>query len=56
MFDFGKHADYMAMGYAVTGFFLAGMVLWMALRYRVLGHEQKLIDQLEAEERDEKTG
>lgn len=53
MFDFGKHADYMAMGYAATGIFLAGMVLWLNLRYRVLGREQQTIDQLEAEERNE---
>ncbi|MBN1562678.1 MAG: hypothetical protein JXA10_02490 [Anaerolineae bacterium] len=54
MFDFGDNADYMAMGYAVTGLFLGGMVLWMYLRYRVLGREQDLIDQIEAEERDGK--
>jgi heme exporter protein CcmD len=56
MFDFGKHADYMALGYAVAGIFLAGMVLWMALRYRALNREQDLIDQLEAEEHDEQAG
>jgi hypothetical protein len=56
MFDFGKHADYMALGYAMAGILLAGMVLWMALRYRALHHEEDLIDQLEAEERDEHAG
>ena len=53
MFDFGENADYMWMGYAVTGLILAGMVVWMAVRYRVLNRERELIDQLEAEERAE---
>lgn len=52
MFEFGDNANYMWMGYAVTGFVLAGMALWIYARYRVLNRERALIDQLEAEERD----
>jgi hypothetical protein len=54
MFDFGKHSDYMAMGYAAMGILLGGMVLWLYLRYRLLNREQQMIDQLEAEARDER--
>ena len=54
MFDFGKHSDYMAMGYAAMGILLGGMVLWLVLRYRLLNREQQMIDQLEAEARDER--
>ena len=56
MFDFGDNANYMAMGYAVTMIFLAGMILWMVVRYRVLEREQDAIERFEAEERDNRSG
>ena len=55
MFDFGKHADYMAMAYAVTGIFLAGMIVWMYVRYQTLGREQAQVEQLEADVREGRT-
>jgi hypothetical protein len=54
MFDFGKHADYMALGYAVMGLLLGGMVLWTYFRYRTLAHESAELDRIEAEERMER--
>jgi heme exporter protein CcmD len=53
MFEFGKYAEYMALGYAVTLLILGGMVLWLILRYQALRREQTHIDHLEAEIRDE---
>jgi heme exporter protein CcmD len=50
MFDFGKHADYMAIGYAVMALLLGGMVLWLYLRYRALENESAELDRIEAEE------
>jgi hypothetical protein len=50
MFDFGKHADYMALGYAAMGILLGGMVLWMYVRYRVLARELADIGRMESEE------
>ena len=54
MFDFGKHADYMALGYAMMGLLLGGMVLWTYFRYRVLTRESAELDRIEAEERLER--
>jgi hypothetical protein len=54
MFDFGKHADYMALGYAMMGLLLGGMVLWTYFRYRVLARESAELDRIEAEERLER--
>lgn len=54
MFDFGEHADYMALGYALMGLLLGGMVFWMYVRYRVLQRDAEALDQLEAEERQER--
>ena len=54
MFDFGKHADYMALGYAMMALLLGGMVLWTYLRYRVLARESAELDRIEAEERQER--
>ncbi|RPI93435.1 MAG: heme exporter protein CcmD [Chloroflexi bacterium] len=53
MFDFGKHADYMAIGYAVMAILLGGMVLWLYLRYRALENESAELDRIEAEEHAE---
>jgi hypothetical protein len=50
MFEFGKHADYMAMGYAAMAILLGGMVLWLYLRYRILQREDLELDRIEAEE------
>ncbi len=54
MFDFGKHADYMALGYAMMGLLLGGMVLWTYFRYRMLARESAELDRIEAEERLER--
>jgi hypothetical protein len=54
MFDFGKHADYMALGYAAMGILLGLMVLWLYLRYRVLQREEVELDRFEAEEMQER--
>jgi heme exporter protein CcmD len=52
--DFGKYADYMALGYAAMALLLGGMVLWLYLRYRALIREEQAIEQMEAEERAER--
>ena len=52
--DFGKYADYMALGYAAMAVLLGGMVLWLYLRYRGLLREEQAIAQMEAEERAER--
>jgi hypothetical protein len=52
--DFGKYADYMALGYAAMALLLGGMVLWLYLRYRGLIREEQAIAQMEAEERAER--
>jgi heme exporter protein CcmD len=52
--DFGKYADYMALGYAAMALLLGGMVLWLYLRYRALMREEQAIEQMEAEERAER--
>jgi hypothetical protein len=54
MFDFGKHADYMALGYAAMGLLLGLMVLWLYLQYRVWLRQDMELDQLEAEEQQER--
>ncbi len=51
--DFGKYAEYMALGYAATFVILGAMVLWLVLRFRALRREQAQIEQLELEIRDE---
>jgi hypothetical protein len=54
MFDFGEHADYMALGYAMMALLLGGMVLWTYFRYRVLMRESAELDRIEAEEQQER--
>jgi heme exporter protein CcmD len=49
--DFGKYADYMALGYAAMAVLLSGMIGWIYWRYRMLFQEQAQIDQLEAEDK-----
>ncbi|HEX3052732.1 MAG TPA: Ig-like domain-containing protein [Aggregatilineaceae bacterium] len=48
---FGKHLDYMAIGYAVIALILGGLVVWLALRFQALRREEQLMDQMEAEDR-----
>ncbi|MBP8974073.1 MAG: hypothetical protein KBH93_09370 [Anaerolineae bacterium] len=48
-FDFGKYAEYMALGYAAMVFILALMIAWMAVRFRALRAQQEEIARLEAE-------
>jgi heme exporter protein CcmD len=52
--EFGKYANYMALGYAAMALLLGGMVLWLYLRYRALIREEQAIEQMEAEERAER--
>ena len=52
--DFGKYAEYMALGYVAMGVLLGGMVLWLVVRYRALIREEQMIAQMEAEERAER--
>lgn len=52
--DFGKYSEYMALGYGAMAVLLAGMIAWMALRFRGLRREIEQLDQLEAEERNER--
>ena len=56
MFDFGKHADYMALGYAMMGLLLGGMVFWTYIRYRILARESAELDRIEAEEKVMRVG
>ncbi len=51
--DFGKYADYMALGYAAMALLLSGMIGMIYWRYRRLYQEQAQIDQLEAEEQQQ---
>ena len=53
MFEFGKYAEYMALGYAATLLILGAMVVWLILRYQALRREEGHVNQLEAELRDE---
>jgi hypothetical protein len=52
--DFGKNADYMALGYVVTVILLLGMTAWIYLRYRALRREQEMIEQIAQEEQIER--
>jgi hypothetical protein len=52
--DFGKYANYMAMGYAALGIILFVMIAWIAWRYRVLLREQDLVEQMAEEEQLER--
>lgn len=52
--EFGKYANYMALGYAAMALLLGGMVLWLYLRYRGLIREEQAVEQMEAEERAER--
>lgn len=52
--DFGKHADYMALGYAVMAVLLGGMIVWMYLRYVALNRDSRQLDALEAELREDR--
>ncbi len=47
----GNNADYMLLGYGLMAFLLLAMIAWMAYRFRQLDRESALIDQVEAEER-----
>lgn len=49
--DFGKYADYMALGYAAMALVLGAMIAWIYWRYRMLYQEQAQIEQLEAEDK-----
>lgn len=53
-FDFGKYAEYMALGYAAMALVLALMVIWIALRFRALRAQQDEIARLEAELAEER--
>ncbi|MCX7979410.1 MAG: heme exporter protein CcmD, partial [Bdellovibrionaceae bacterium] len=53
-FDFGKYAEYMALGYAAMALILALMVAWLALRFRALRAQQEEIARLEAELAEER--
>jgi|GEM_PF-3477832 heme exporter protein D len=53
-FDFGKYAEYMALGYAAMALVLALMVVWIALRFRALRAQQEEIARLEAELAEER--
>ncbi|GAB4414621.1 MAG: hypothetical protein KatS3mg051_0159 [Anaerolineae bacterium] len=53
-FDFGKYAEYMALGYAAMAIILALMVAWIALRFRALRAQQEEIARLEAELAEER--
>jgi hypothetical protein len=55
-FDFGKYAEYMALGYAAMALILALMVAWIALRFRTLRAQQDEITRLEAELAEERRG
>ena len=47
--DFGKYADYMAMGYGAMALILSAMIAWIYLRFRALIRENEAIAELEAE-------
>jgi hypothetical protein len=47
--DFGKYADYMAMGYSAMALILAAMIAWIYLRFRALIRENEAVAELEAE-------
>jgi len=53
-FDFGKYAEYMALGYAAMAFILALMIAWMVVRFRALRAQQDEIARLEAEIAEER--
>ncbi len=53
-FDFGKYAEYMALGYAAMAFVLALMVAWIVLRFRALQVQLEEIARLEAELAEER--
>lgn len=53
-FDFGKYAEYMALGYAAMALILALMVAWLVLRFRALRAQQEEIARLEAELAEER--
>ncbi len=53
-FDFGKYAEYMALGYAAMAFILGLMVAWIALRFRALRAQQEEVARLEAELAEER--
>ncbi len=47
--DFGKYAEYMALGYGAMALILAAMIAWMYLRFRALIRENEAVSELEAE-------
>jgi len=51
--DFGKYADYMALGYAAMAVILSGMIGLIYWRFRALIQEDAQIDQLEAEDKQQ---
>jgi heme exporter protein D len=53
-FDFGKYAEYMALGYAAMAFILALMIASMVVRFRALRGQQDEIARLEAEIAEER--
>jgi heme exporter protein CcmD len=48
--DFGKYAEYMAMGYAGMLVLLSGMIAWISWRFRMLTREITRLENVEAEE------
>ena len=52
--DFGKYAEYMALGYAAMALILALMVVWIALRFHALRAQEDEIARLEAELAEER--
>ena len=52
--DFGKFAEYMAIGYAAMAIILGSMIAWIYLRFRALLAQQEQIGQLEAEVAEER--
>ncbi len=47
--EFGKYANYMAMGYGAMALILSAMIAWIYLRFRALIRENEAISELEAE-------
>jgi hypothetical protein len=52
--DFGKYAEYMALGYASMALILGGMVFWLYWRFRMVLREAQMVEELEAEVRAER--
>lgn len=53
MFD-AKYAEYMALGYISMAVLLGGLIAWIYWRYRLAQRENRLLDQIEAEARQDR--